>query len=248
MTSKFDHQHRRESARAAVLSTSPFRALLAAQAGGPDEHQPLDPVAVLDGELRRQQAAERKADQPEFVDAEHVEEIEIMHHVIVHARSSPDRRRIRQIPDGIGMMTRNFSAQGRANSNAVPGSGAVQEHQRFALSGGEHARLDAVDGESLAFEAGQRDSSGALEILPVLLRLRGGDAAVRARRARMRGITSCANRFRFFTTFQCGMLPIAPRMLKWLVPICSPHCVELLDHLIGGADCDEERFVDRPRN
>ena len=33
-------------------------------------------------------------------------------------------------------------------------------------------------------------------------------------------------------------------MTKWLVPIISPHCAELFDHLIGGADGDEEGLVD----
>ena len=41
-------------------------------------------MAVLDGELRSQEAAQREAYQPGLLDAESVEQIEIVHDVVMH--------------------------------------------------------------------------------------------------------------------------------------------------------------------
>ena len=59
-------------------------------------------MAVLDGELRRQEAAEREADQPELVEAERVEQVEIMHDVVVHVGHRRVVVRLRQSPDETG--------------------------------------------------------------------------------------------------------------------------------------------------
>ena len=140
-------------------------------------------------------------------------------------------------------MTRNFSVHGSGEIEAVPVAGTVEEHERLAAAGGEHGGLDAIDGVSLAFES-SHGSGGPSRVSFVLITRRRHGARL-ARVPRMRGMTSSAIRLRFFTTFQCGMLPTAPRMLKWLVPIVSPHSLELIDDLVGRADRDEERFVDR---
>ena len=76
-------------------------------------------MAVLNGELRREPAAEREADQPDFIEAERVEQIEIMHHIVVHVGH-------RRLVVGFAKsrmkwesMTRNFSAQGLRELQSV---------------------------------------------------------------------------------------------------------------------------------
>src|ERR1700728_3797314 len=116
--------------------------------------------------------------------------------------------------------------QGEVES--VPGAGTVEEHQRLTAARGEHGGLHAIDRVRLAFESGQGVRAGheRFSLLTRAFSFPLYAAATRrslAARARMRGMTSCPRLVRFFTTFQCGILPMAPRMLKWLVPSRSPH-------------------------
>ena len=114
-----------------MVKKSPFGLLLAAQAGRPDQHEPLNPVAVLDRKLRRQPAAKREADQPEFVETERVEQVEIMHDVVMHVGH-------RRVVVGLAKarMERNDNAEflrpGHGEIDAVPNAGAMQEYQRLA--------------------------------------------------------------------------------------------------------------------
>ena len=85
-------------------------------------------------------------------------------------------------------------------SKPVKGAGPMEEHELGTLPGAEHHRVHPVEPIGLARELGH---------------VRAYSAAARAGAvARIRGITFSASKLRFFTTFQCGMLPIAPRMLK----------------------------------
>src|SRR5580692_7220807 len=137
-----------------------------------------------------------------------------MHDIVVHFVH-------RRIVAGFGKarMEGNDNAEflrpGQCEFEAVPDSGAVKEQQRLAAAGGEHHRLHAVDDVSLAIKLCERIHG----VLPYSAAARRSDAM----RPRKRGMTSCANKLRFFTTFQFGMLPMAPSMTKWLVPIRSPH-------------------------
>ena len=104
------------------------------QPGRTDQNQPLDAVAVLDGKLRGHAAAEREADQPHPLDAERIEQVEIMHDVIVHLR---DRRVVTGFAEA--RMKRHDDAEflrpRRGEIDAVPDTGAVQKHQRLAAPG-----------------------------------------------------------------------------------------------------------------
>ena len=55
-------------------------------AGRRDQRELLDAVPVLAGEFRREIAAERQPDQIEAVELEHVEQLEVVHDVVVHGR------------------------------------------------------------------------------------------------------------------------------------------------------------------
>src|SRR5580658_7496258 len=101
----------------------------------------------------------------------------------------------------------------------MPDAGAVQEDQGRAAAGGKNDGVDAVDKVGFAFELRGKGNYRHDT------RSRYSAATRRATgvRSRMRGITSCPSKLKFFTTFQCGMSPTAPSRLKWLVPICSPH-------------------------
>src|SRR3990172_1835661 len=94
---------------------------------------------------------------------------------------------------------------GERKIEAVKGAGAVKEHQRLSFAGRELDDLDAVDSKLLALQcrgchqrtswsagwAARRPSVGAAAGLSFL----------------RRGMTSSAKSVRFFTAFQCGMLP-----------------------------------------
>src|ERR1700722_15858839 len=76
------------------LSTSPVGRVLPRRPAGPtnhspsparpDQHQPFDPPAMLHGEFCRQPSTEGEADQAKLVDAERVEQVEVMHDIIMH--------------------------------------------------------------------------------------------------------------------------------------------------------------------
>ena len=139
-------------------------------------------------------------------------------------------------------MTRNFSVQGSAKLKPCQIPAPCRNTSGSPLAGGEHDRFHAVDGVGLALESCAGNGWAGIR---ALLSLLGGDAVFAAARARMRGITSCASRLRFFTTFQCVMLPMRAENVEM---VCAHHLaplLQLLDHLVGGADGDEERFVDR---
>ena len=57
--------------------------LVVAQSGRPDQDQLAHPVAVLHGELGGDVAAEREPDQVDLVEPEEVEQLDIVHDVVV---------------------------------------------------------------------------------------------------------------------------------------------------------------------
>ena len=145
---KIRHQHPRDLFRRQQEEIA-FGPFLAAQAGGPDKHQAMNPVAVLHREVRREKPAERKSDQMEFVEAERVKQVEIMHDVIVHLVHRRvvvllAKARMKRDDDA------EFLRPGNGEIDAVPNAGAVQKHQWLALARAEHGRFEAVDGVVLA--------------------------------------------------------------------------------------------------
>jgi hypothetical protein len=167
-------------------------------------------MSVLHGEFGSEITAERKPHEPNPVETERVEELQIVHHVVVqigHCRvvsgfAEPWMKRDEN--------TKSFGP-GLGKLEAVECSRAMQEHQRFAATGREHDDPHAAYGVNFAvkFHRVQPSYSAARRV----------SGAVR----RMRGITCSAIRLRFLTTFQFGMFPMAPKILKWLVPMTSPH-------------------------
>ena len=87
---------------------------------------------MLGGEIGRQQPPSEKPDQAEFVDAERIEQIEIVHDVVVDAGSCAGSSSASPKPGWSGTMTRNFCVHGSAKLMSVPNAGAVKKHQRFA--------------------------------------------------------------------------------------------------------------------
>ena len=55
----------------------------AAHTGGRHQRERLDAVPLLRGEMRGEQAAEREADQMDLVDPERVEQLDVVHDVVV---------------------------------------------------------------------------------------------------------------------------------------------------------------------
>src|SRR5690242_14738062 len=96
---------------------------------------------------------------------------------------------------------------------AMKGTGTVQKEQRLSLASRVHDDLHTVDGVDFPLKRNHVD-------LRCHSAAASGTAACFGRR---RGNTSSAINERFFTAFQCGILPRCPWMLKCVVPISRPH-------------------------
>src|ERR1700728_4676063 len=192
--------------------------LLAAQAGGADQYEALHPVPMRDGEVGGEPAAKREADQMELVEAQGVEQVEIVHDVVVDVGH---RRGILCFAEAgmEGDDDAEFLRPRYGEIDAMPDAGAVQEHQRRAAAAGKNDGVDTVDKVGFAFELRRERNCGH----DTGSRYSAATRRSTGVRPRMRGITSCPSKLKFFTTFQCGMSPIAASRLKWLVSICSPH-------------------------
>src|SRR5262249_17483200 len=124
-------------------------------AGRRDECELLDAMAVLAGKLRRQVAAERQSDQMKAVEPEHVEQLEIMHDVIMQAG---ERRVVSRLAEArvIGNDHPELVGPGFGKIKPVDRAGAMKKHDRLAAAGGMNDGLYPVDREGLAFKLGHR--------------------------------------------------------------------------------------------
>ncbi len=123
------------------------RVVIGGDAGGGDEHEPLDALRERDRELRADEAAHRVADHRCGVDPERVQ------HAVEDARVAGDRdlaRGHRRVAEA-GQVERDHAALLREHRQllqpVLPGPGEpVHEHHRRQLSGAER---DHVDGAAL---------------------------------------------------------------------------------------------------
>ena len=111
------------------------------------------PVAVLHGELGGDVAAEREPDQIDLVEPEEVEQLDIVHDVVVdvvHRRIvggfAEARMKRKKDPELVG--------PGLGELEAVERAGPMQKQQRLPAAGGQQDDLHPVDGVRLAFEFG----------------------------------------------------------------------------------------------
>ena len=121
------------------------RCLRHPQAGRRDQHQLLDPVRMLGGELRGHPAAQREADQVEPLQSQRVEQVQVMHDIVLHLVD-------RLVVAGLrkARMERDDDPEmlhpGLGELPAVEGAAPVQEDQGLALAAAQDHRLHAVDG------------------------------------------------------------------------------------------------------
>ena len=120
-------------------------------AGRRDQRQLLDAMAVLAGELGREVAAERQADQVEPVELQHIEQLEVVHDVVVQVGKG---RIVARLAEARMIRHDHLEPLGPrlGEIEAVDRAGAVEEHDRLAVAGGVHDRLHAVDRVGLARE------------------------------------------------------------------------------------------------
>ncbi len=108
------------------------------------QHEPPHAVGLLERDRRSEAPAERVTDEGDLVQAEAVEEIEVVHDVVLHAVDA-------RVVGGCAESRVDGQDQPRAvrerQQLVEPGRGpaAVQNDDRRAFAGREHRRVDAVD-------------------------------------------------------------------------------------------------------
>ena len=122
-------------------------------AGGREQRQRREPRAVAHGELGRDPAAERMADQVHALDAQAVEHVEVIHRHVLHVA---DPGRVVGLAEA-GMLGNEqlvFAGQSvEERKVARKPAGAVQEHHRLAAASAEHPHADVADLVSLFLES-----------------------------------------------------------------------------------------------
>jgi len=97
MTSKFDTSidgiSPRKPEKVALWGPLPCRA-----GRRPDEDKAMYPMAVLHREVRASRPPSENPDQMKLIEAERIEQVEIVHDVVMKSRTSPDRSSPRQKP------------------------------------------------------------------------------------------------------------------------------------------------------
>src|SRR5262245_59435774 len=118
---------------------------------------------MLGGETRGEPAAEREADQIDLVESERIEQIQIVHDVVMDAAH-------RRIVVGFAEsgMERNDDAEflrpWQSKIDPMPNSGTMKEHQRRPAAGGKHAGLYAIDRVRFALELPRKCCRGHLNL------------------------------------------------------------------------------------
>src|SRR5262245_55860066 len=147
-----------------------------------NEYQLLDPMTVFACKFRGEIASHRESDKMHCIDLQGVEQLEIVHDVVMDIRE-------RGIVAGLAKtrMVRNNDAvlvrPGPCKIETVYCTGAMEHYERFPFAGGVYNSLYAIDGQFLACKLAHWAPPDGRSL----------------------GITRSANNVRFFTAFQCGM-------------------------------------------
>src|SRR4029079_5331149 len=116
---------------------------------------------MLDGETGGEPAAEREPDQVDLVETERIEQIQIVHDVVMDAAH-------RRIVVGFAEsgMERNddteFLRPWQSKIDPMPNSGAVKEHERRPAAGAKDDGLYAIDRMRFALELRRKCCRGHL--------------------------------------------------------------------------------------
>src|SRR5215475_9678433 len=116
-----------------------------------DHCQLFDPMTLLACKLGGHISAHRQADKVERIDLEHLEQIEIMHDIVLHFG---ERRIVSGLAKARMIWNNNTKPVGpdSCKFENVDGAGAMKQNQRFAFARCVNDSLHTFDGEFLAYE------------------------------------------------------------------------------------------------
>src|SRR4029453_17891408 len=197
------------------------------------QHQPPQPVLLLDGEAGGDEATQREPDQVDVAgQPQLIEQLDVVQHEVVRVLEPLQVARL-AVARMVGDQHPELLDPRRRERPAVEGAGPVEEHEgrRRGLAGRQDHRRrathvvlqalerhrrggdDGVGGHATTSVADIADVADVAELVPAL--------SERAALPRSRGMTSSANSVVFFTTFQFGMSPMVRLRVSRLAPDSS---------------------------